>query len=237
MSNPYFRFKQFTVFQDRCAMKVGTDGVLLGAWCGLEGAASVLDIGTGTGLIALMAAQRSSAEVVGVELDTEAATQAVENVERSPWKDRVSIVCSAIQAYASSSGRRFDRVVSNPPYFVDSQKSPVAGRSMARHADVLPYDELLSSVVSLMTPEGRFSVIIPTLDFPRLEGLAQAQGLYCVRRTDVYSTPSSPSKRVMAEFSLTEGRCACDELVIEDGGPLHYSEAYRALTSDFYLNM
>ena len=104
MSNPYFRFKQFTVFQDRCAMKVGTDGVLLGAWCGLEGAASVLDIGTGTALIALMAAQRSSAEVVGVELDTEAATQAVENVERSPWKDRVSIVCSAIQAYASSSG-------------------------------------------------------------------------------------------------------------------------------------
>ena len=101
MSNPYFRFKQFTVFQDRCAMKVGTDGVLLGAWCDVEEGSSVLDIGAGTGLVSLMVAQRSSAEVVGVELDDEASAQAVENVERSPWKDRVSIVCSDIQAYAS----------------------------------------------------------------------------------------------------------------------------------------
>lgn len=235
MSNPYFRFKQFTVFQDRCAMKVGTDGVLLGAWCGLEGVASVLDIGTGTGLIALMAAQRSSAEVVGVELDTEAAAQAVENVVRSPWRNRVSIVCSAIQAYASSSGRRFDRVVSNPPYFVASQKSPVAGRSMARHADVLPYDELVSAVLALMAPEGRFSVIIPTLDYPRLEGIALEKGLHCVRRTDVHSTPMSPSKRVLAEFSFLERACVCDRLVLEREDHTR-SEAYSHLTSEFYLD-
>lgn len=235
MSNPYFRFKQFTVFQDRCAMKVGTDGVLLGAWCDVEEASSVLDIGAGTGLVSLMVAQRSSAEVVGVELDAEAAAQAVENVERSPWKDRVSIVCSTIQAYASSSGRRFDRVVSNPPYFVDSQKSPVSGRSMARHADVLPYDELVSSVVSLMTPEGRFSVIIPTLDFPRLEGLAQKKGLHCVRRTDVHSTPVSPSKRVLAEFSFLERTCVCYRLVLEREDHTR-SEAYSHLTSEFYLD-
>lgn len=238
MPNPYFQFKRFTVRQDRCAMKVGTDGVLLGAWCSVEDAASVLDIGTGTGLVSLMVAQRSTADIVAVELDESAACQAGENVAESPWKDRIEVVCSAIQAYASQSGRRFDRIVSNPPYFQDSLKSPKEGRSLARHTDSLSYEELVKAVVSLLNPGGLFSVIVPTTEFADMERCASVVGLHCVRRTDVLPTPTVLSKRVLAEFSMEEDKeTKCDALIIEESGRHQYSSDYIALTRDFYLKM
>lgn len=236
-SNPYFQFKRFTIRQERCAMKVGTDGVLLGAWCDVASAASVLDIGAGTGLIALMAAQRSSAEVVAVELDESAASQAAENVADSPWMDRVSVVCASVQRYAAQCGRQFDRIVSNPPYFQDSLKSPKEERSLARHTDSLSYGELVTAVTALLKPTGRFSVIVPTSEFADMERVTSEAGLRCVRRTDVLPTPTSASKRVLAEFSFVEAECLRDELVIEEGGRHIYSEAYKKLTSEFYLKM
>ena len=131
MSNPYFQFKQFKVCHDRCAMKVGTDGVLLGAWASLENAATVLDIGTGAGLIALMAAQRNPvARIAAVELDADAACQAAENVQASPWSSRVEVICADAKAYEP--GMRFDAIVSNPPYFASSLKSPEAFSELAK---------------------------------------------------------------------------------------------------------
>lgn len=238
MPNPYFQFKRFTVRQDRCAMKVGTDGVLLGAWCGVEEASSILDIGTGTGLVALMAAQRSSAEVVAVELDESAASQAAENVVESPWRERITVVCASVQDYAEKAKRKFDHIVSNPPYFQDSLKSPREGRSLARHTDSLSYEDLVKSVVSLLSPEGVFSVIVPTTEFADMERCASSAGLHCVRRTDVLPTPTALSKRVLAEFSMEEGQgMKCDELIIEEGGRHQYSQQYISLTKDFYLKM
>lgn len=236
-SNPYFRFKRFTIRQERCAMKVGTDGVLLGAWCDVASAASVLDVGAGTGLISLMVAQRSSAEVVAVELDESAASQAAENVADSPWKERVSVACVSVQTYAAQCGRQFDHIVSNPPYFRDSLKSPKEERSLARHTDSLSYGELVAAVAALLKPTGRFSVIVPTSEFADMERVASEAGLRCARRTDVLPTPTSASKRVLAEFSFVETECLRDELVIEEGGRHIYSEAYKRLTSEFYLKM
>ncbi len=238
MPNPYFQFKRFTVRQDRCAMKVGTDGVLLGAWCGVEEASSILDIGAGTGLVALMAAQRSQAEIVAVELDESAACQAAENVKESPWQDRIKVVCSPIQSYAEQAGRGFDRIVSNPPYFQDSLKSPKEERSWARHTDSLSYGELVKAVAALLNPGGTFSVIVPTTEFADMERQASTVGLHCVRRTDVLPTPTTLSKRVLAEFSMAEDLdTKCDELIIEAAGRHQYSADYIALTRDFYLKM
>ena len=142
MSNPYFQFKQFTVWHDKCAMKVGTDGVLLGAWASVQNAHKILDVGTGTGLVALMLAQRSlpDADIIALEIDGAAAGQARENVTRSPWKERVEVVQTDFRDYQSSD--KFDVIVSNPPYFVDSLECPDQQRNAARHNGSLTYEEL-----------------------------------------------------------------------------------------------
>lgn len=238
MSNPYFQFKQFKVCHDRCAMKVGTDGVLLGAWAGLENAATVLDIGTGTGLIALMAAQRNPvARIAAVELDADAACQAAENVQASPWSSRVEVICADAKAYEP--GMRFDAIVSNPPYFASSLKSPEAKRVRARHVDELTFDDLLSSVGRLLADEGEFSVVIPFDASFEFIATAAGRGLYLVRRTVVRTLAGVPPKRVLLAFRRTfadgQNGIQDDELLIETE-PRVYTEAYRLLTKDFYLS-
>lgn len=152
-----FRFKQFAVRQDRCPMKVGTDGVLLGAWAEVRpGDRRMLDVGTGTGLIALMLAQRSAAWITAVDIDVECATQAAENFAASPWADRLDAVSVAVQRYDPV--EKFDLIVSNPPYYVDSLLSPDEGRNTARHAAGLPFGELAAAVVRLLSPGGRFAL-------------------------------------------------------------------------------
>ena len=154
-----FKFKQFEIHQDRCAMKVGTDGVLLGAWA--PGGKRILDIGSGTGLISLMMAQRcQEAQVIGVDLDAEACDEARENVAASPFADRVSIACCRLQDYESA--EKFDAIVSNPPFFLNSLKNPDSKRSMARHADSLPFRDLFLGVKRLLSEEGVFSAIVPS---------------------------------------------------------------------------
>jgi tRNA1Val (adenine37-N6)-methyltransferase len=158
-SNSYFQFKQFVVNQEDCAMKVGTDGVLLGAWFDFKENGSVLDIGTGTGLIALMAAQRGADSVVAVEIDEKAARQAAENVASSKWKDIVTVVHSDIACF--SDDKRFDAVVCNPPFFRDSLRSPDSVRSQARHNDTLSYEKLAEMANCLLSDSGLFSLVLP----------------------------------------------------------------------------
>ena len=160
MPNPYFAFKQFTVRHDRCAMKVGTDGVLLGAWTDLSHSRRILDIGTGTGLIALMLAQRCmDARITAIDLDSAAVEQAQENIQASPWKDRIEALQQDICTYHPNG--TFDTIVSNPPYFIDSLKCPDGQRSTARHTDTLDADRLIGKVSELLTSDGRFSIILP----------------------------------------------------------------------------
>lgn len=150
MPNPFFQFKKFTVYHDKCAMKVGTDGVLLGAWASVENARRILDIGTGTGLIALMLAQRSDASVVGVDIDEAAVEQARENIERSEWKNRIVVEHKDVRDLSGEKYSLFDVIVSNPPYFTEAVYCPDKQRNTARHMDSLPFDELLQAVDRLL---------------------------------------------------------------------------------------
>lgn len=236
MSNSYFQFKQFTVWHDKCAMKVGTDGVLLGAWAPIENANRILDVGTGTGLVALMLAQRSSLDtnIIALEIDDSAVEQAKENVERSPWKERIEVVKGDFVSYCSSV--KFDAIVSNPPYFVDSLGCPGQQRNVARHNDSLTYERLFLGVSSLLTKEGTFTIVIPTDVADRVKLIAAMQNLYAVRQLYVITKPGGPSKRTLINFSFAEQECIVDHLLIELSRH-QYSEEYIALTRDFYLRM
>jgi tRNA1Val (adenine37-N6)-methyltransferase len=234
MANNYFDFKQFTIRQDHCAMKVGTDGVLLGAWTEIKGTSSALDIGTGTGLIAIMLAQRSSASIEAVEIENGAYHQALENVAACSWHDRIHVCHSSFQDYCCISNKQFDLIVSNPPFFKDSLKAPQKDRSLARHNDMLPFASLARGVASLLLPEGRFAVILPYEESLLFTTEASFWNLYCVRKTVVTSKPEKKPNRVLMEFGRYRVDLRETSLLIhvEDG---KYSEAYKELTGDFYL--
>lgn len=235
MPNPYFSFKQFTVRHDRCAMKVGTDGVLLGAWIDLNSSRRILDIGTGTGLIALMLAQRcSDARIIAVDIDSAAVEQAQENIQASPWKNRVEVLQQDICTYHPHG--TFDTIVSNPPYFIDSLKCPDGQRSTARHTDTLDADRLIGKVSELLSPNGSFSIILPAEQTEDLIRVADEKGLYPSRQTWVITRPGLSPKRILMEFRKISTVFQPDELVIELERHV-YSEEYIALTKEFYLKM
>ncbi len=215
-------------------MKVGTDGTLVGAWGSVERARRILDIGTGTGLIALMAAQRNAdAAVVGVEIDVEAAAQAQENVRQSPWDERIEIVRTDVKDYMPGEG--FDAILSNPPYFVNALKCPDAGRSTARHTDGLPFGDLMRHVARLLNPDGVFSVIIPTAAVQDIIGFGIDNRLYPVRKTWVQTTPKAQPKRCMLAFRFSPAEIVQEDTLVIQLAPLQYSEEYRRLTGEFYL--
>jgi tRNA1Val (adenine37-N6)-methyltransferase len=236
MPNSYFRFKQFTIHQDRCAMKVGTDGVLLGAWTNIGEAKRILDIGTGTGLIALMLAQRSGAVIDAIEIDRDAADQATENAKSSPWNEQIRIYHTSIQEYISQ-GQHYDLIVTNPPYFYNALTAPDPKRTLARHNQQLGLSELLHGVKNLLTSDGRLGIILPVEVFDIFVGLAEKAGLYPSRKTLVTPSPAKLVKRILAEFSFYEIEALQSELIIEKYGRHVYSEEYIALTKDFYLKM
>lgn len=221
-----FRFKQFSIHQDRCAMKVGTDGVLLGAWA--QGGQRILDIGTGTGLIALMMAQRyPEAEVTGIDIDQEAVQQAQENIVRSPFKDRVEAVHSSLQDYTSLASS-FNSIVSNPPFFVDSLPAPDRQRTIARHTNTLTYRDLMQSAYQLLSDEGELSLIIPFDYRRRLDDEAIIMGFFPCRVCAVRTTDSKPPRRYLLAYR--KHPCPCQQESLTIG-----SDSYRILTQPFYL--
>lgn len=238
MANSFFQFKQFTVHQDRCAMKVGTDGVLLGAWTNIDNAARILDIGTGTGLIALMLAQRSTAKIDAVDIDKEAFIQAKENSKASPFAERIDVIHSSIEAFAVSHPMiSYDLIVSNPPYFISSLKSPDKQRTVARHTDSLSLNTLLEESCRLLNPEGRIALILPYDQEKTLLSLALSTGLRIIRTTTVYPTPESKPKRLLVELARTSSShktIEADSLTIEISRH-QYTPEYKELTKAFYL--
>lgn len=236
MPNPYFKFKRFTVFHDRCAMKVGTDGVLLGSWAGVEHGKRMLDIGTGTGLLALMMAQRNEqASIVGVEIDDKAAEQATENVKNSLWNDRIQIVCTSIQNFESEI--LFDIILSNPPYFSQSLKNSARNKTLARHTDSLNFEELLDSVCRLLTQSGEFSVVIPADSATDMILAAISRHLYVFRKTWVHSMPHIAAKRVLLSFCRQIPKDIEETSLIIESENHVYTDDYIELTKDFYLNI
>lgn len=234
MSKKCFQFKQFSIAHDRCAMKVGTDGVLLGAWTPLNNAQLILEVGTGSGLIALMLAQRSTAQIVAVEIDADAASQAQENVAATNWKNRIEINHCDFLSFSST--LKFDLVVSNPPFFDDSLISPSESRNLARHTRSLSYLNLIEKSVSLLSEKGRICFIIPNDRGEKVEQIAIENGLFLTKKIEVLPKPDALPKRLLLEFSRTPDELLADQLVIEIARH-QYSNEYIALTKEFYLKM
>jgi tRNA1Val (adenine37-N6)-methyltransferase len=237
MSNPYFSFKQFTVYHDKCAMKVGIDGVLLGVWADISIAKSILDIGTGTGLIALMLAQRSSADIIGIDIDSGAVLQARVNVENSPWVNRVEVAEISLQQFSENTERRFDLIVSNPPYFVDSLKAPSESRTTARHTDTLSHEELIDCAVELLAPTGRICLILPVSEGFQCVEYAERNGLFCSKMVNVFPKPNATTKRLLLEFSMVPTLRIESELTVESENRHQYSPEFTELAKDFYLKL
>ena len=231
MSSPSFRFRQFEVFHDRCAMKVGTDGVLLGAWVQPGNARRILDVGAGSGLVALILAQHSMAEVVGVEFDAAAAKQAAENVRNAPWPERIHIVHADFRTYTEES---FDLIVSNPPYFQKALQAPAAMRNQARHDVTLSYQELIVKAEALLSAEGRFAVVLPIDAAHEFEDLCWESRLYLSRCCEVATIEGQAPKRILLEFSRLRCETERTTLALAVKGNAR-TDAYSALTSDLYL--
>jgi len=218
-----FRFKQFTVEQQLCAMKVGTDGVLLGAWA--NGGLRVLDVGTGTGVVALMMAQRyPEAQVTALDIDEGAVRQAKLNVAHSPFAVRVTVLQERVQKHEG----QYDAVVSNPPFFIDSLAAPDAQRHMARHADTLSYTELMQAAWRLLREDGEMSVVVPFDYRRRMEDEATFVGFFPSRVCAVKTVERKPARRFLLAFRKHPCECVYETMTIGD-------EAYRRLTGDFYL--
>lgn len=229
-----FRFKQFTIHQNKCAMKVGTDGVLLGAWA--MGGKRILDIGTGTGLIALMIAQRfPDAIITAIDIDNEACNQAKANVSESPFSERINIIHSSLQEFAETNFT-FDAIVSNPPFFEDSLECPDAQRTAARHTSSLSFRDLIRHAAAMLTTDGTLSIIIPTDRFPHVETEAILQGLYLTRRTDVKTVERKAPKRTLLTFSKHRPDNIISETQILMTNN-HRSDWYNEITKDFYLTL
>ena len=234
--NNYFQFKQFRIVHERSAMKVGVDGVLLGAWADVSGAERILDIGTGTGLIALMMAQRNSTALIdAVEIDPEAFEESLFNVNQSPWGDRISVECCAFQELSKRSNKKYDLIVSNPPFFGNGQKAPLENRATARHSDSLPPAELMAGIASLLNEKGRAAFILPSESLPEIERLAPLNNLFLSRVCHVKPNPQKPIFRVMVELSVSATISRQENLMIEFENHFDYTPEYRQLTRDFYL--
>lgn len=234
-----FQFKQFSVEQDRTAMKIGTDGVLLGAWTPINNNPfSILDVGTGTGIIALMLAQRSAAEQIdALEIDEDAYEQATDNFENSPWNDRLFCFHAGLDEFVEEPEDEYDIIVSNPPFYSEDFKSNNEQRDLARFQDAMPFEQLIEAAALLLSQKGVFSVIIPFKEESTFLALAHKQELYPLKITRVKGTPTSEMKRSLLAFSRNcNADSTVEELIIETERHC-YTPEYITLTKDFYLKM
>ncbi len=234
----HFKFKQFTIGQDRCAMKVGTDGVLLGAWVPLHFQPQrILDVGSGTGLLALMLAQRSNAATIdAVEVDNAAFEQCVENFEASPWSDRLFCYHASFQEFYIEIEERYDLIISNPPFYVEDFSSGQLSRDTARQNQWLPFATIFEGADKLLSEDGNLAMIIPYASETSILNLANTCGFYPVNLTHVRGNPNTLIKRSLLQFSRTKGNPNIQELAIELERDV-YTQEYRKLTRDFYLKM
>jgi tRNA1Val (adenine37-N6)-methyltransferase len=231
-----FRFKEFSIHDDRCAMKVGMDAVLLGAWADISGTQYILDIGTGSGVIALMLAQRSEAKIWAVEIDSEAAKQAAENVIHTPWSGRVNVENHTIQEFSEHCMLKFDLIVCNPPYFNNSLLSPSSGRNRARHTNELSYEELADAIAKLISPSGKCCIILPLPESVLIESIMTVRGMLPAQKLEILPKSGKPANRVLIQFENAQVGLPVIKSIYIRNSDNTYSPEYKQLTRDFYLN-
>lgn len=236
MSENYFKFKQFTVFQDNVACKVGTDGVLIAAWADVENADFLLDVGTGSGVTALICAQRSHALITALELDGKTAEAAQKNFDISPFNNRINLInddfCNADLDFP----HKFDYIISNPPYFNNSLKSSCLQRNFARHTDSLSYDNLARGVAKFLSSDGTFSLVLPFAESQNFINISRFHHLYLKRFAAVKSLSSKPPLRALMSFGFDDLVKVEKEEICIYSQPAVYSDYYKKITKDFYLN-
>jgi tRNA1Val (adenine37-N6)-methyltransferase len=235
MGEQCFKFKQFVIHQDKCAMKVGTDGVLLGAWVDLPKTGNFLDIGTGTGLLSLMMAQRSQAKITAIECIEQASKQAKENIQISPWASQIQVIQENIENY--NSDVKFDFIISNPPFFNNSQLAPNLERNTARHTLHLSPETLIKQVNRLLSINGSFACIYPPAEAEIIEKIANKLNLFCNKKAFVYPTQEKRPHRKMLTFGYRNQSCQTENIIIETEVRHKYTERYKELTKDYYLYM
>lgn len=233
-----FQFKQFAVTQSKSAMKIGTDGVLLGAWIPIaHKPKTILDIGAGTGVVALMLAQRTEALTIdAVEVDEKAYVECTENFESSPWSDRLFCYHASFKEFVHEIYEKYDLIVSNPPFYTSDVKTDSHTRNKARFAESLPFTQLVEGVSVLLKEQGLFAIVLPCAEEESFISIAASRGLYPSHVTRVKGNPTVEAKRSLIAFSRLKGQCEIDTLIIEKQRGV-YTENYIALTKDFYLKM
>ena len=237
MSQETFVLKQFSINQDKCPMKIGTDAVLLGSWVTPTNEKRILDVGTGTGILALMLAQKSTAHIDAIDIDITAVEQAKENVEFCKWRDRLVVTHATIQQYSKQVNYKYDLIVTNPPYFTDSSKPPEEGRTLARHNDYLPFNELIESVIKLLEPKGKFFLILPTKEAGIFKELAEKKGLKLSKLLRVRTRQDKETeKRHMMQFEFFPSSFSESTIIIEKDARHEYTDEYKELTKEYYIN-
>lgn len=234
-----FLFKQFRIYHDRCAMKVGTDGVLLGAWVNVKSDNQILDIGTGSGLIAIMAAQKNeTAKITGIEINKAAAIQAKENTMISPWKNRLGIQHISLQEFTIKTHHKFDHIISNPPFFKKGTSTKSIERNQARQTYTLSFEDIISSAKVLLGPFGKISVILPPLEAEQFISIAQKNNYHLHRQLNIKPKKDKKTERILMEFQQKKTeKIDKKELVIQHEKRNDWTDDYIQLTRDFYLKM
>lgn len=232
-----FKFKQFEIRQQKSAMKVGTDGVLLGAWVNIDISTKILDIGTGTGLIALMVSQRfPKAQIDAIEIDEPSYQEASENIDNSPWSNNIDIHRISLQEFALNNANRYSTIISNPPFFSAGTQASAIARNKARHIDSLPHDDLLTCARQLITDDGIFSLILPVEEGDAFILKAMTQEFYLKRKNTFFSKAGKKAERLLLEFSLKKNTVTHEKLTHYDQEG-NWTEDYKLLTKDFYLRL
>lgn len=236
MANSWFKCKLFEIRQDRCAHKVGTDSFLLGAWANVENATKILDVGTGTGILSLMCAQRSKANITAIEIDGESVKQAQDNFNNSPWPDRFKLFHTSIQRFIHYR-EYYDVIICNPPYFINSLQNPDRRKAMARHAHTMSTRNILDFAQRHLKKKGHISLILPIDILQYFIDLLIVEKWHIYRLTKVYPNPSKPAHRILVEFGKEKKGFIYDELTIETNIRHVYTKQFYDLIKDFYLNV
>ncbi len=231
-----FQFKQFSINDDQSTMKVGTDGVLLGAWCDIRNAKSILDIGSGSGLISLMLAQRTEALISAIDIDENSVNQGKQNFQNSDWGNQLTAIHSSLKDFTKSENKKFDLIVSNPPFFINALKSPFKNKTRSKHTDELSYQELAHGIANFMASDGRACLILPYTESKFFIDLALIENIYLNKQLIIKPKASRKFNRILMEFSFQKSKLEEKEIYLREENN-EYSEAYKSLCKNYYLNL